>query len=391
MKITIEQSVLLKGIAHVQGIVEVKSTFPVLANILIQTKGSDLQLSTTDFTIDAVELIPCTTVSDKGSLTVNAHTLYGIVKKLADGTQVEIHKADDSDLVSIRAGRSVFKLPTIDSADFPEIRSEVALPNQFDLTISELKTIIDHTKFAMSTDDTRYYLNGLYIHVKDYKHENPESNEAPILRAVSTDGHRLARVELPLPEGAANIHPPGESGFIIPRKTILELRKLIDEDMGKDSLPIVKVSISNEFIRFSYGNVVITSKLVDGKFPDYERVIPTTNDKRLEVDCASFRLAVERVSTLSTELSKVVRLSLKDRTLTVNVSSSENGSGLDEIEADYNGEPMEVGFNWKYLLDVTDQIQGGIALFKLADSNGPAVISDISDQSAIYVLMPMRV
>ena len=212
MKLTIEQSTLLKGLAPVQGIVEVKTTHPILANILLKTNDSDLQLTTTDFTIDAVEAIPCTVVSRPGSLTVNAHTLFGIVKKLADGTQVELDKPDDSEFLSLRAGRSVFKLPTITTDEFPDIKTDLALPHSFDLTVSELKSLIDHTKFAMSTDDTRYYLNGLYLHVKNYQFENPESNEASILRAVSTDGHRLAQVELPLPDGAAENAPARRIG-----------------------------------------------------------------------------------------------------------------------------------------------------------------------------------
>jgi DNA polymerase-3 subunit beta len=248
------------------------------------------------------------------------------------------------------------------------------LPFSFTLAADELKTLIDRTRFAISSEETRYYLNGIYLHAA-------LSNGVPVLRAVATDGHRLARVEVPLPAGAAGI-----PGVIVPRKTVAELRKLLEE-----SSPDIDVSLSETKIRFSFDNAVMTSKLIDGTFPDYERVIPADNDKVLEVDCRAFSHAVDRVSAISSEKSRAVKLSLEKGGLTLSASSPESGSAQEELEAAYDSGPIEIGFNSRYLLEILAQIEGDAAHFALADAASPTVVREVSDSSAVYVLMPMRV
>jgi DNA polymerase-3 subunit beta len=237
-----------------------------------------------------------------------------------------------------------------------------------------LKRLIDRTRFAISTEETRYYLNGIYVHAA-------QSNDLPMLRAVATDGHRLARMEIPLPEGAA-----GMPGVIVPRKTVIELRKLLDE-LDQD----VSVALSDTKIRFSFGATVLTSKLIDGTFPDYDRVIPTGNDRILEVECKPFAEAVDRVSTISSEKSRAVKLALDKGSLTLSATSAENGTATEEIEVRYAAQPLEIGFNARYLLDIAEQIEGDGARFAMADAASPTVVRDTADASALYVLMPMRV
>jgi DNA polymerase-3 subunit beta len=243
----------------------------------------------------------------------------------------------------------------------------------FSIPAADLRSLIDRTKFAMSTEETRYYLNGIYVH-------QAESSGFPVLRAVATDGHRLARFEMPLPEGAS-----GMPGVIIPRKTVGELRKLIDE-----AADLIKISLSENKIRFTFDHVVLTSKLIDGTFPDYQRVIPQGNDKIVEVDPKVFTGAIDRVSTISDGKSRALKITLRGKQMTLSASSPESGSATEEMEV--NGDTnLEIGFNAKYLLDITSQIEGDGCRLTMADSASPTIIQDNSDPSALYVLMPLRV
>jgi DNA polymerase-3 subunit beta len=305
--------------------------------------------------------------------TAPAHTLYDIVRKLPEGAQVELDASGDAEQLLLRSGRSRFTLQTLPTGDFPQMSSG-ELPHRFKLPASELRSLIDRTRFAISTEETRYYLNGIYLHMA-------KNDDLEMLRAVATDGHRLARVELPLPQGAAGI-----PGVIVPRKTINELRKLIEET-GED----VEIALSDAKIRFAFDDVELVSKLIDGTFPDYDRVIPTGNDKALEVDCSDFAAAVDRVATISTEKSRAVKLRVENGVVTLTASSPESGTASEELEVSYKQEPIEIGFNARYLLDIAQQIEGETAQFSMADAASPTVIRDTDDPSALYVLMPMRV
>jgi len=372
MKIVIERALLLKSLAHVQSVVERRNTIPILSNVLLTADGAQVGLTATDMDMDIVERVACE-VLVAGSTTAPAHTLYDIVRKLPDGAQIELDGAGDKERLIVRAGRSTFTLPALPVADFPLIPAE-DLPHGFILASAELKLLIDRTRFAISTEETRYYLNGIFVHAVTTLAE-------PMLRAAATDGHRLARSQLPLPEGAA-----GMPGVILPRKMVGELRKLIDET----DLPI-QIALSDTRVRFAFGDVVLSSKLIDGTFPDYERVIPAGNDKIMNVDCAEFAKAVDRVATISTEKSKAVKLTMDKDKLTLSAISPDAGSAMDELEVAYDAGPLEIGFNSRYLLDIMQQIDGGQARFRMADSASPTVVLDGEDESAIYVLMPMRV
>ena len=376
MNIIIERAALLRSLGHVQSVVERRNTIPILSNVLLKASDGELSLAATDMDLEIVETVPAT-VTRAGGTTAPAHTLYDIVRKLPDGSQVELDIGGDGTILTLRAGRSQFKLSCLPVEDFPQL-SGGDLAHRFDLAANDLRALVDRTRFAISTEETRYYLNGIYLHAAKAK---TGGAELPVLRAVATDGHRLARVEMPLPDGAANI-----PGVIVPRKTVTEIRKLIDEAADR-----IELSLSDNKIRFAFDSVVVTSKLIDGTFPDYERVIPVGNDKVMEVDAKLFAAAVDRVATISTEKSRAVKLSLTRGTLTLSATSPEAGSATEELEVNYQEGPLEIGFNSRYLLDITQQIEGEGARFTMADAASPTIIRDVADAAALYVLMPMRV
>jgi DNA polymerase III subunit beta len=376
MKITIERAALLRSLGHVQSVVERRNTIPILSNVLLKAENGELALTATDMDLEIVETVPAE-VTQAGSTTAPAHTLYDIVRKLPDGSQVELDSSGDNGLLTLRSGRSNFKLGCLPTEDFPQM-SGGDLAHRFSLSASDLRMLVDRTRFAISTEETRYYLNGIYLHAT---RSRAGETEVPVLRAVATDGHRLARVEIPLPEGAGNI-----PGVIVPRKTVMEIRKLIDEAADR-----IEVGLSETKVRFGFDAVTVTSKLIDGTFPDYERVIPTGNDKVLEVDSKVFASAVDRVATISTEKSRAVKLSIDRGNLVLSATSPEAGSATEELEVSYDNSPLEIGFNSRYLLDITQQIEGDGARFTMADAASPTIVRDVADPSALYVLMPMRV
>ena len=360
----------MKSLGHVQNVVERRNTIPILSNVKMEGKDGMLSLNATDMDLDISESVAAE-IAVAGETTAPAHTLYDIVRKLPDGSQVELETTEDN--LTLRAGRSRFTLSCLPTADFP-VMAGGEMPQEFRLSAGELRSLIDRTKFAISTEETRYYLNGIYLHVA-------ERDGVDVLRAVATDGHRLASVEVPLPAGAA-----GMAGVILPRKTVGELRKLIDE-IGDD----ITVALSETKARFSFADAVMSSKLIDGTFPDYARVIPSDNDKILDVECKSFAEAVDRVSAISTEKSRAVKLAVGNNNLVLSANSPDNGSASEEIEVAYTAEAIEIGFNSRYLLDITQQIEGDIAQFVMSDSASPTIVREVGDTSALYVLMPMRV
>ena len=373
MKFTIERGALLKALGHIQSVVERRNTIPILANVLLDASKGKLSLTATDMDLAIVETVPAE-VAKAGIVTVQAHTLYDIARKLPEGSQVGVETADaKGGQMSLRAGRSNFTLATLPADDFPKMAGG-ELPNGFELAAGDLRGLIDRTRFAISTEETRYYLNGIYLHAA-------QNGGAKVLRAVATDGHRLARVEMALPAGAESI-----PGVILPRKTVAELRKLLDETQNP-----IQVSLSDTRVRFAVDDIVLTSKLIDGTFPDYERVIPSNNDKIMEVDCKSFADAVDRVATISTEKSRAVKLAVAKGQVTLTATSPDAGSAVEELEANYTSSPIEIGFNARYLLDIAQQIEGDGARFSMADAASPTIVQDTADASALYVLMPMRV
>ncbi|HEY8578692.1 MAG TPA: DNA polymerase III subunit beta [Beijerinckiaceae bacterium] len=372
MKVTLERAALLKTLGHVHRVVERRNTIPILSNVLLQASGGGLMLKATDLDLEITERTAAD-VQQPGATTLPAHTLYEIVRKLPDGAQVSLESAGDSGQLLLRSGRSRFTLQSLPETDFPDLNAG-DLSHRFTLPAGELKKLIDKTQFAISTEETRYYLNGIFMHTV-------ESEGRTLLRAVATDGHRLARVEIGAPAGSV-----GMPGVIVPRKAVAEVQKLI-EDASAD----VTVELSTTKARFTFGDVVLTSKLIDGTFPDYGRVIPSGNDKLLTVERDAFARAVDRVSTISSERGRAVKLSIADGRLTLTVTNPDSGSATEELEVDYDAAPLDVGFNAKYLLDITGQLDSDTALFKLADPGSPTLVQDREGSPALYVLMPMRV
>ena len=376
MKVTVERAALLKALGHVHRVVERRTTIPILSNVLLRAEGDGLRLKATDLDIEVTETVKAD-VAQAGAITVPAHVIYDIVRKLPDGAQVSLERSGETSQMQVRSGRSRFSLQALPETDFPDIAAG-DLDVTFSIGASDLKRLIDKTQFAISTEETRYYLNGIYLHTIEAEGETR-------LRAVATDGHRLARVELGAPDGAA-----GMPGIIVPRKAVAEIQKLVaDEADGA-----VRVELSPAKIRFSFGSdggVVLTSKLIDGTFPDYQRVIPAGNDKMLTIEKKDFQDAVDRVSTISSERGRAVKLAIGDGKMTLSVNNPDSGNAVEELDVDYEASPLDIGFNARYLLDITNQLDSDTALFKLADPGSPTIIQDREGAATLYVLMPMRV
>jgi DNA polymerase-3 subunit beta len=363
---------LLKSLSHVQSVVEKRGTIPILSNVKIDIIEGFIELTATDMEIAVIDRVPADVMAI-GSLTLPAHTLYDIVRKLSDDVDVSFAEDKAAGKVNIKAGSSKFSLATLPVDEFPSIGSS-GLPHNFSISKEDCRNLIEKTRFAMSSEETRYYLNGVYLH-------EAESEGSPVLRAVATDGHRLSRVEVALPSGAAGI-----SGVIIPRKTIGEIVKLLEDAPNE-----VQISVSDSKIRFVFGDTVLSSKLIDGNFPDYNRVIPAGNDLTLEIGTVSLAKAVDRVAVVSSEKVRGVKLNMENNLVTISTPNNDQNQGEEKIEANYSSEPVAIGFNSRYLLDVLQQIEGQTARFMFNSSGGATLIADPSDESAVYVIMPMRV
>ncbi|WP_299728516.1 DNA polymerase III subunit beta [uncultured Tateyamaria sp.] len=372
MKISVERGVLLKAVSQAQSVVERRNTIPILANVLIEAEGSDVTFRATDLDIEVVDRAPAQ-VERAGATTVSATTLHEIVRKLPDGALVSLTADSAAGRLTVEAGRSNFSLATLPKEDFPVMASSEYASN-FSIEAPKLRRLFDKSKFAISTEETRYYLNGVYMHIAD-------GDEGRALRCVATDGHRLARIDSDLPEGAADM-----AGVIVPRKTVGELRKLLDDDDMK-----IAVSVSETKVRFATPDITLTSKVIDGTFPDYTRVIPAGNTRKMEVDASDFAKAVDRVATVSSERSRAVKLQLDEDRLILSVNAPDSGAAEEELAVAYADEKLEIGFNAKYLLEIASQVDRENAVFLFNSSGDPTLMREGNDLSAVYVVMPMRV
>jgi DNA polymerase-3 subunit beta len=372
MKISIERAALLKAVSQAQSVVERRNTIPILANVLIEAEGDTASFRATDLDIEVVDKTSAV-VERPGATTVSAVTLHEIVRKLPDGALVQLSDDGTSGRLEVNAGRSSFQLATLPREDFPVMTSSEYSAN-FSAKAPDLRRLFDKSKFAISTEETRYYLNGVYMHVA-------QGENGQALRCVATDGHRLARVDMPLPQGAENM-----PGVIVPRKTVGELRKLLDDDEMK-----IAVSVSETKVRFATPDITLTSKVIDGTFPDYTRVIPMGNTRRMEVDASEFAKAVDRVATVSSERSRAVKLSLDEDRLVLSVNAPDSGAAEEELAVAYGDEKLEIGFNAKYLLEIASQVDRENAVFLFNSSGDPTLMREGDDMSAVYVVMPMRV
>ncbi|MDJ1017376.1 MAG: DNA polymerase III subunit beta [Paracoccaceae bacterium] len=372
MKLSIERGALLKAVGQAQSVVERRNTIPILANVLIEAEGDKVSFRATDLDIEVVDEAPAQ-VERAGATTVSAVTLHEIVRKLPDGALVTLTDDGASGRMTVEAGRSNFSLATLPKEDFPVMASSEYEAN-FAAAAPVLRRLFDKSKFAISTEETRYYLNGVFMHVAD-------SDGGQVLRCVATDGHRLARIDAALPDGAGDM-----PGVIVPRKTVGELRKLLDDDETE-----IAVSVSETKVRFAAPGITLTSKVIDGTFPDYSRVIPAGNTRRLEVDAAEFAQAVDRVATVSSERSRAVKMALDEDRLVLSVNAPDSGAAEEELAVAYGDDQLEIGFNAKYLLEIASQVDRENAVFLFNSSGDPTLMREGNDQSAVYVVMPMRV
>jgi len=375
MEIKANSSDLLKALNHIHGIVEVRHTLPILSNIVLSAENNELSLSSTNLDIFCSDKIDAEIVNS-GEISVPAITFFEIVKRLPSGSDVILSMGDEDTELILKCGRSKFNLSTLRTEDFP-ILSDKDLSTNFVISADELSRMIDKTKFAISNEETRYYLNGIFFH-------KAESNSIKFLRAVATDGHRLAQYDIPLPQGAEEI-----TGIIIPKKTVFELRKVLDDANGD-----VSVSLNENKIKFSFNNLKIISKVIDGTFPDYTKVIPQNNDKKFKTNNSELKNAIDRVSAVAINeetKSKAIKLTIENNKLNLSVESQSKGSAKEEIDISYSNEKVDIGFNSRYLLDICNEVDGDEIDVNLLDSISPAIILDKTDENLFFVLMPMRI
>ncbi len=372
MKLSIERATLLRAVSQAQSVVERRNTIPILANVLIEAEGDSVSFRATDLDIEVVDKAPAM-VERAGATTVSAVTLHEIVRKLPDGAMVQLSEDGAAGRLSVDAGRSSFQLATLPKEDFP-VMTATEYGANFSAPAPVLRRLFDKSKFAISTEETRYYLNGVYFHTAD-------GETGPVLRAVATDGHRLARIDAAVPGGAEEM-----PGVIVPRKTVGELRKLLDDDEAQ-----IAVSVSETKVRFATPEITLTSKVIDGTFPDYTRVIPQANTRKMEVDAADFAKAVDRVATVSSERSRAVKMALDEDRLVLSVNAPDAGAAEEELAVAYGDDRLEIGFNAKYLLEIASQVDRENAVFLFSSPGEPTLMREGNDTTAIYVVMPMRV
>ena len=375
MDFRVNSTELLTALSHIHGIVEVRHTLPILSNIIITTHDNLLSLSSTNLDIFCSDDLEAE-VGQNGSTSVSAATFYEIVKRLPSGSEIHASLSEEDSTLTLKCGRSKFNLTTISPDDFPKI-SHDDLNIQFVLSATELKRMIDKTKFAISNEETRYYLNGVFLH-------QTQKNSIDILRAVATDGHRLAQYDIPLPQGAKDMN-----GIIIPKKMIQELRRVLDDATGD-----INIQLNENKIKFSFNNMQIISKVIDGTFPDYTKVIPQSNDKSITTNNEELKKAIDRVSAVAINeetKSKAIKLIIESNKISLSVDSTSRGSAIEEIDLDYNNEKVEIGFNSRYLIDICNEIDGDKINLKFLNSTSPAIILDNTDENLFFVLMPMRI
>ena len=372
MKFSTSRSTLLKPIQAVIGVVERRQTMPILANVLLVVRGKELAVTATDLEVELVARVPLDKVDSVGEVTVPGRKLLDICRALPDDATVQVHL--DGDRLVIKSGRSRFVLGTLPAAEFPVVE-EVEAVQSVQLSQLDLRKLLEKTHFAMAQQDVRYYLNGLLL----------ETGEK-LVRAVATDGHRLALCELQIEAqtGKPKGRKPEGHQVIIPRKGVQELQRLL---LGEE---VVVLAISANHVRATIGDIRFTSKLIDGRFPDYERVIPKPQGNVLRAGREVLRQALQRAAILSNEKYRGVRLELADATLRIQANNPDQEEARDEIEVEYKGQSLEIGFNVNYLLDALAAVDSEQVELGFVDANSSCLISGVGLVQARYVVMPMR-
>jgi DNA polymerase III subunit beta len=365
MRFTIQREELFKPLQQTVGAVERRQTMAILGNVLLRSEAGKLWLTTTDLEIELVSSCAPESIDADSSLTVPARKLFDICRSLPEAAEIEL--IAESERALVRSGRSRFTLTTLPAQDYPALDTFVSQA-EFTLPKAQLKGLLSHTAFAMAQQDVRYYLNGLLLEVT-----------AEHVTTVATDGHRLAIARLAAALGS------GEYSVIVPRKAVTELSRLISDEEGE-----VTVRLGANNIELTFDGLRFTSKLIDGRFPDYQRVIPSGNDKAVVIEREVLRQALQRASILSNEKYRGVRLGLAPNLMRIEAHNPEQEEAEVELEIDYSGEEMDIGFNLTYLLDVINTVSGENLQLEFRDSSSSVLISDPSEPGASYVIMPMR-
>ena len=371
MKFVIEKKTIFKSLTHLQSIVDKRNVLPILSNILIEAKNNEISMSSTDMDISIKENISCEVV-EEGATTINAQLIYDIIKKLHDQSKIEII-SNDGKILTLRSGVSKFSLACLPKEEFPLIESKIE-GHKLLTKAENIFNLIDKTKFAISNEETRYFLNGLYFSINN---ENGKS----MLTFVGTDGHRLAKLSI-----ANSTKTEDVNGVITPKKTINELYKLLSENTDD-----IQIEINSNKIIFYIGRLILISKLIDGTFPDYKRVIPKNNNENLFVNRLNLLSAVDRVSTIDSEKSPVIKFKLFKNLVNLSTFNNDNSSATEDIEAKFEGKEIEIGFNSKYIMDMLDNLKENEILISFMDNSSPIIAQEKSNPDLIYVLMPMRV
>ena len=372
MKFIVAKPNLYKTLSHLQSIVNKKNALPILSNILIEAGNNTLTLSSTDMDISIKETINCNVI-DKGSTTLNAQIMFDIIKKLPDASEVELI-SNDGKILTIRSNVSKFSLSCLPKDEFPIIETDSKNGTKLKVKSQTILNLINKTKFAISNEETRYFLNGLYFNISS-------SENSSNLTFVGTDGHRLA-ISSSIIKSSFNEVP----GVIIPKKTINELSKLLSENYDD-----MEIDISSNKIIFYIDKIILISKLIDGNFPDYTKVIPNNNNNDLMVDRLNLFSAVDRVSTIANEKSPSIKFKLFKNLINLSSINNENSTATEDIIANYNGNEIEIGFNSRYIMDILDNLDGEEIKISFNDNSSPIIVQEKSSSENVYVLMPMRV
>ncbi|MBA5723772.1 DNA polymerase III subunit beta [Candidatus Liberibacter sp.] len=374
MEITLERSRILDSLSHACRIIERRNVSPISCHILLQTVDGSLKMQASGPEIEITEIIPAN-VKIEGSATIPAQLLHDIVRKLPDGSELRLSRdSSRGDGIAVASGCSNFFLQSFSEKGFPSLEKEDC-KHSFKLKSSVLRRLIERTHFAMATEETRYYLNGIFFHLQEEKGRSQ-------LCAAATDGHRLAVAHTDISEEIK-----GMPSIIVPRKAVHEIRRLLSME---DSDIKINISEARIYLEIS-SSLFMSARLIDGIFPRYQDFIPDTNDKELRVRCDNLRRAVDRVSTVSSERSRAVKFSLSPGQLSMTVDNPDIGKAIEELSVSYSSDSMDIGFNSKYILEIAENISGDGMVFLLKDSNSSALIRGEKDEDAFCILMPIRI
>ena len=371
MQFDINRDLLLKSLNFVQGVVEKKNTLPILSNVLLNLKNNKLEIIATDLDIVFYDEISELKVIEEGNTTTSANVLFDILRKIPTGTEINFTLKGENKL-SLKSRNSDFNLLCLPASNFPTFDDKFET-EKMEIEKKKFLSLLNKTKISISNDDTRHYLNGVYMHLTETQGRN-------FLTGVATDSHRLSSSSLEID----NIND--FSPLILPRKTVYQLSSILSEN----SNPILMQASDNK-IKFSIGNMKLISKVIDGKFPDYRKVVPTNNEKTLIVSSQDFISSIERVASVSIDRKEGVKLSINKDNIQLSVNSANSGDGNEKINAKFNGDNLNISFNSKYLIDIASEVEDKNLKINFKDAISPVLIEDVSDKNSFYVIMPMKI